>query len=134
MPSQSYLIHFTLKKGILYKNEKKKSAVNIVSPEANADDGSCWKREKPQGITTVRFGGVFQTCNSSASSDPDSRDLCSGLRQVNPSTGLASCPAGKIRDRVGGTFLLEKNKSSGDFVLSRRAFFFSFQNLLQVIA
>ncbi|GFR73421.1 macrophage expressed protein [Elysia marginata] len=64
------------------------------SPQANADDGSCQKLGQHQTRnTTIRFGGVYQTCNASGDYD-SSRDLCSGLRQINPSTGFTSCPAG----------------------------------------
>ncbi|RUS80138.1 hypothetical protein EGW08_012095 [Elysia chlorotica] len=70
-----------------------KNAANF-SPQANADDGSCWKDAPPQRNTTIRFGGVYQTCNVSVGTDEVSRDLCSGRRRVNPATGLPTCPEG----------------------------------------
>ena len=68
-----------------------------VSPEANADDGSCRNvgQPPPQTNMTIRFGGLYQTCNSSGTEQ--SHDLCSDLSQVNPSTGEATCPAGEYR-------------------------------------
>ncbi|GFO28136.1 macrophage expressed protein 1-like protein [Plakobranchus ocellatus] len=69
-----------------------RNAVNF-SPQANADDGSCRRSgERPAAANDViRFGGVYQTCNSS---DPEADELCSGLRLINPSTGAFSCPIG----------------------------------------